>query len=174
MSASLAGLVGLWLYLLTLPAAMYGQMPASMQDMMMDAMMGGRVASSMNTPFFTAIFAVPFIFIGLLVAGIIGLVYSSLFPEIKSVQNIALATEAKQASLDAIMKTLNQDELKVLEVLLMHDGKYLQKYIVTESGLTRLKVHRIIARLAERGIVTVTKYSNTNEVTVSDWLRKEK
>jgi hypothetical protein len=73
---------------------------------------------------------------------------------------------------DVILKTMTSDEKKILNILLAHQGKYLQKYVVKESGLSRLKTHRIIARFAERGIVTVKEVGNTNEVIVSDWVKK--
>ena len=70
---------------------------------------------------------------------------------------------------EVLLKTMTPEEQKVFNVLVAHKGKYLQKYVVKESGLSRLKTHRIIARFAERGIVTVKEFGNTNEVTVSDW-----
>jgi uncharacterized membrane protein len=70
----------------------------------------------------------------------------------------------------SVSKTLTPEELKVFEVLVQHNGKYLQKYIRAETGLSRLKTHRIVSRLAERGIVTLEKAGNTNEVHLSSWL----
>ena len=71
----------------------------------------------------------------------------------------------------SVSKTLTAEERQVLDVLFSHDGKYLQKYIRTETGLSRLKTHRIVARLAERGIVTLEKSGNTNEISLSSWLQ---
>ncbi len=134
-----------------------------------------------------------------IVIAIIGLVYLVAFPEIKTVkaspeinmanlptQNIETSAppqtitplntgnQQNQAihgsSYDTIIKTLKPDERLVLEVLRKHDGKYLQKWIRKETGLTRLKTHRIIARLTDRGIVTVKTYGNTNEVALSSWI----
>lgn len=48
----------------------------------------------------------------------------------------------------------------------------MQKYIRKEAELSRLKTHRIISRFVERGIVSVTKSGNTNEVVLADWLAK--
>jgi uncharacterized membrane protein len=72
---------------------------------------------------------------------------------------------------DVLLRTLTPEEKKVLNVLVSHQGKYLQKYVVKESGLSRLKTHRIIARFAKRGIVTVKEFGNTNEIAVSDWVK---
>ena len=74
-------------------------------------------------------------------------------------------------SCDVLLKTMTPEEQKVLNVLIAHKGKYLQKYVVKESGLSRLKTHRIVARFAERGIVSVKEFGNTNEIIVSDWVK---
>jgi len=71
----------------------------------------------------------------------------------------------------SILKTLTSDERQVLNILVAHNGKFLQKYIRTETGLSRLKIHRIVSRLAERGIVILEKTGNTNQVVLSDWLQ---
>jgi len=78
----------------------------------------------------------------------------------------------KAESWPVLLRTSNPDERKVLEVLAAHDGKYLQKYISRESGLSKLRTHRIVARFVERGIVTASRSGNTNEVSLADWLKK--
>jgi len=83
------------------------------------------------------------------------------------------ATNAPKAanSCEVLLKTMTSEEQKVLNVLVAHNGKYLQKYVVKESGLSRLKTHRIVARFAERGIVTIKEFGNTNEIVVSEWVK---
>jgi uncharacterized membrane protein len=63
------------------------------------------------------------------------------------------------------------EEQKVLNILRAHQGKYLQKYIGKEAGLNRLQTHRILARFAQRGIVTAQQVGNTNEISLSDWVQ---
>jgi uncharacterized membrane protein len=65
---------------------------------------------------------------------------------------------------------MTPEEQKVMSVLVAHKGKYLQKYVGKEAGLSRLKTHRIVARFAQRGIVTVKEFGNTNEIVISDWV----
>jgi uncharacterized membrane protein len=104
-----------------------------------------------------------------------GLVYFFVFPEIKSISQAKKAGQvnAKNSAVyDAILKTLAEEERKVIQVLKTHNGKYLQKYIRKEAGLSRLKTHRILARMANRDIVTLRKVGNTNEVQLSEWLNK--
>ena len=49
----------------------------------------------------------------------------------------------------------------------------LQKDIRWKTGLSRVKTHRILHRLAKRGIVSAEKYYNTNKITLADWLTRE-
>ena len=74
---------------------------------------------------------------------------------------------------ESVSKTLTEEELKIINVLNAHNGKYLQKYIRSETGLSRLKTHRIVARLAERGIVSLEKTGNTNQVFLANWLQQQ-
>jgi len=50
----------------------------------------------------------------------------------------------------------------------------LQKDIRWKTGLSRVKTHRILFRLAKRGIVSAEKYYNTNKIVLASWLMKEK
>ena len=109
------------------------------------------------------------------ILGIGGFAYFFIFPELKITsqppQTITNETTRDSSPYESVLKTLNEDERKVLNVLKQHDGKYLQKYIRHEAKLSRLKTHRVIARFAERGIVTLKKMGNTNEVTLAEWLK---
>ncbi|HEX9262705.1 MAG TPA: hypothetical protein VF893_09290 [Candidatus Bathyarchaeia archaeon] len=80
-------------------------------------------------------------------------------------QPVPIATQ----NCDVLLKTMTPEEQRVLKVLMNHKGKYLQKYISKEAELSRLKIHRIIARFAERGIVSIKEFGNTNEVLLAEW-----
>jgi uncharacterized membrane protein len=82
------------------------------------------------------------------------------------------AEQSQCTPLESVVKTLTDEERRIIEVLKVHDGKYLQKYIRKEAGLSRLKTHRIIARFAERGLVTLEKAGNTNQVSLASWLKQ--
>jgi len=126
-------------------------------------------------PIFGVLFAV---LIAITVVGVIGVSYYLIYPQIR-VGNVQSAVALTQASgttgsaYETISKTLTEDERKVIEVLKAHEGKYLQKYIKSETGLSRLRTHRIISRLAERGIVTLEKTGNTNQVYLANWLSQD-
>jgi len=135
-------------------------------------MMGGTDVPIQNPalPYFNGAFIV---LVAVAVVGLGGLVYFIAFPEIKHATTREVSSAQNGATAyEAIVKTLTEEERKVIQVLNAHNGKYLQKYIRKEAGLSRLKTHRILARLADRDIVTLKKTGNTNEVQLSDWLNK--
>jgi len=128
------------------------------------------------------------------VVDFIGAVFYFVFPEIVPVvgarekaRNESVPSDPKvepvpppqglsgpQNPYESVSKTLMPEEPRVLNVLTAHQGKYLQKYVRREAGLSRLKTHRIIARFAERGIVSLKKSGNTNEIFLSDWFKGSK
>lgn len=139
--------------------------------------MSGRYSTT--NPFGVVFGVLVIVLIGTVIVGIGGVVYFQFYPEIKTanqnIQQIAQTQTQTQGSttpLESILKTSSEDERKVLNVLMNHDGKYLQKYIRKEAGLSRLKTHRVLAHLAERGIVTLEELGNTNQVQIADWVKK--
>ena len=71
------------------------------------------------------------------------------------------------------MHVLSEDERKVVEAVAAAGGDaVLQKDIRWTTGLSRVKVHRVVARLSQRGIVQVEKYYNTNKISLAEWLTK--
>lgn len=114
----------------------------------------------------------------LVVAGLAGLAYFLAYPEIGPGPAVAeqaspAASGREEVSWAVLMRTSKPEEVRVLEVLAAHEGSYLQKFIVRESGLSRLKTHRILSRFVERGIVVAEKSGNTNEISLAPWLHPE-
>lgn len=152
---------------------------------MMGGMMGGygnaqTPVQNSAAPYFSVAFI---LLIGVAIVGISGFIYFVAFPEIRNRplaapnikekgEQIQGVTDMPSSSpYDSVLKTLNGDERKVLEVLNSHGGKYLQKYIRNEAGFSRLRTHRIVARLSDRGIVSLEKTGNTNTVFLANWLK---
>jgi uncharacterized membrane protein len=94
----------------------------------------------------------------------VGVIYFLVVPEMKN-----FASAGGKDTTSVVLRTLKPDERKVVEVLDAHGGTYLQKYITPEAGLSRLKTHRVVAALSERGIVHVEPKGNTNEVSIVKW-----
>ena len=150
----------------------------------MGGMMGQTGTSGVQNPV-PAYFGIAFaVLVGVTVVGVGGLAYYLAFPEIRTgalaktaatpiVKNaVEQPVQGAVTPYASVVKTLTSEERRVIEVLAAHDGKYLQKYIRKEAGLSRLKTHRIVARLAERGIVSLEKTGNTNQVFLANWLKQ--
>ncbi len=158
----------------------------------MGGMMGGNGTGTTSAT--ANLWIIPIALIAAVAIGVIGFGFYLVYPEIRNIRRTCeptknediSATSTKTSSIDVpisnaapnscevILKTMTPEEQKVLTVLIAHQGKYLQKYVGKEAGLSRLKTHRIVARFAERGIVTVKPLGNTNEVTISDWVNGSK
>lgn len=146
---------------------------------MMGQMMGNQYAAGMASPMPSYVWLPAMGALGLTFLGVAGLSYYMAFPEIKPSNPRSIGDTVTSASPKALggwaflLRTSKPDERKVLEVLVSHDGKYLQKFIVRESGLSRLRTHRILSRYAERGIVTAERTGNTNEISLAVWLKED-
>lgn len=140
----------------------------------MGQMMGSQYGQGTGMPIY--VWAPSIALLGLLAVGGVGLAYYLLFPQIRTAEQerqsptAAATPQPGHADWGLLLRTSKEDERKVLEVIAAHQGSYLQKFIVKESGLSKLKTHRIIARLAERGIVTAQRSGNTNMIRLASWL----
>ncbi|TET18828.1 hypothetical protein E3J74_09505 [Candidatus Bathyarchaeota archaeon] len=119
------------------------------------------------------------LFFGPLVALLSVLGYTLIFPELgegkPKVEPSSVPTVEKgESALSAVLRVLNEDERKVIEILVAEGGTMLQKDIRWKTGLSRVKTHRILFRLAKRGIVSAEKHYNTNKITLADWLKNKK
>lgn len=167
---SLACLIGFFVFMIySYPSSEYPNWISDMWSHMGGGMMGGT-----SDPYIGYFGALLVVLIAVVVVSLAGLVYFLLFPELRIGQlgtpRGILENSKKTGAVETIKRTLNSDEQKILEALEKHDGKYLQKYLGKEAGLSRLKTHRILSRFVERGIVTLKKKGNTNEVKLEEWL----
>ena len=154
--------------------------------------MGGMMGSGSGTTT-SYLWLVPVALIAIVAVSVIGVVFYLAFPQLRYVKRTCGLPNSNNVSVEpvksdkgvipnsfvepacsVVLKTMTAEEQKVLSVLVAHQGKYLQKYVGKEAGLSRLKTHRIVARFAQRGIVTVKEFGNTNEIVVSDWVRDSK
>jgi uncharacterized membrane protein len=115
-----------------------------------------------DLPFFIPLSSL--LFLSTVLASMVGVIYFLVLPEMKNYMS-----GNGRDTISVVLRTLKPEERKVVGVLDAHGGTYLQKFITKEAGLSRLKTHRIIAALSERGIVHVEKQGNTNEVSIVKW-----
>jgi hypothetical protein len=155
--------------------------------------MGGMMGNGSGTTS-SYLWLIPVALIAIVAVSVIGVVFYLAFPQLRYVKRncempnlnsvtlkpvnsdvgLVGSSAVESNTCGVLLKTMTPEEQKVLNVLVAHQGKYLQKYVSKEAGLSRLKTHRIVARFAQRGIVTVKEFGNTNEVVVSDWVRSSK
>ena len=76
--------------------------------------------------------------------------------------------------IDAVYKVLLPDEQKVVRILKETGGRATQKELARKTGLSRVKIHRNVHRLAEKNIVTIEPAGKTNMITLTEWLTKER
>ncbi len=120
-----------------------------------------------------------FLFISIPIGAIIGalvlMLYYIILPEMpyvktkeesKSMEEKTNQKISTVKSLDSIMSFFDADEKRVIEVLKEAGGSMLQKEITWKTGYSKVKTHRIVHRLAKRGILEVEEYFNTNKVKI--------
>jgi hypothetical protein len=167
----LAGLAALVGYIAWFASAHAG--PDWMGSMMQQMMGSGGDLGMMGGIGFPLMTVFPLVLVGVVGVAVVGLAYFVLMPEIRttpSVENPRLGVQPPSETWEVVARTLNPQERRVLEILRTRGGRYLQKYLRVEAGLSRLQTHRIVARFAERGLVRVTPRGNTNEVALAEWL----
>ena len=90
---------------------------------------------------------------------------SSIQPKVEDIKE-------EKKSIDVALKLLEHDEKRVVEAIMGAGGSILQKDISYNLEISRVKTHRILVKLINRGIVTAEKQYNTNMITLADWLQE--
>jgi hypothetical protein len=79
-----------------------------------------------------------------------------------------------KTNIGIIMKFLTPEDREVVSLLISKEGMTTQSEIARLPGMSRLKAHRIVKRLEERGIIHVEKYGKVNMIRIVDELREVK
>jgi uncharacterized membrane protein len=66
-----------------------------------------------------------------------------------------------------ILRFLNPNERKVVEVLIEKKGKALQSEIAHSQGMTKLKTHRAVKELERKGIINRKSYRKTYTISLA-------
>ena len=75
--------------------------------------------------------------------------------------------EIVKSDINLMLKLLNKDERLIVEKLVNSKGKILQSEVSRTEGLNKVKAHRILSKLKERGVIRLEKYGKTNLVYLS-------
>jgi len=99
--------------------------------------------------------------------------YSIIFPEIMIEEGENLnVEEGFPSSFEGVMKVLREDEKKVCMAIWEEGGTAMQKDVRWATKLSKVQAHRVVARLASRGVISVRKEGNRNTLSLASWLHR--
>lgn len=76
-----------------------------------------------------------------------------------------------EKNIEVMNTILNDDEKKIMDKLTRHNGELEQQEI--SKMLDKIKAHRVIKKLQEKGIIEVKKQGKTNTIKLNEALKKE-
>jgi hypothetical protein len=109
----------------------------------------------------------PSVLVALVAAAISVAVYNLLVPKIDSTKIIEVPPVNYR---EAVLRLLKDDERQVVQALTRSGGTEFQRDLQRVTGFSKVKTHRVIARLAERRLVEVTPSGKTNRIRIPSWL----
>ena len=78
--------------------------------------------------------------------------------------------EEKKKEIDSDI--LMPDEKTLIKILKEHEGSMTQKELVAESGLSKVKVHRVLKRLEAKKVVSKYEFGMTNRIRLEKELKE--
>ena len=72
--------------------------------------------------------------------------------------------ESAKKSAEVYLRFLTIEEQRIVLKIKEEKGKTLQSHLSREPGMNRLKVHRILSKLAQRGVVVIEGHGKTNTI----------
>lgn len=109
----------------------------------------------------------PTVLVAVTAAAIAVVAYGLLLPKINPMR---ISEAAPVDYRDAVLRLLKDDERSLVEALTRSGGTAFQRDIQHAIGFSKVKTHRVIARLAERRLVEVTPAGKTNRIRIPSWL----
>ncbi len=76
--------------------------------------------------------------------------------------------EAKKIDRNMMLGFFGQDERMVLKLIFDGRGEAIQSDIVSGTGLSKVKVFRILERLMKKGIISKDHHGKTNRITLNE------
>ncbi len=104
-----------------------------------------------------------FILIGIVIGGLVFFFMSS---------RIENKEKNLQKVTDALVQFLAKDEKRVVQKLLDNQGHILQADVSHIEGIGKLKSHRILQRLSDRGVIEIESYGKTNRIKLNKGLQE--
>lgn len=76
-------------------------------------------------------------------------------------------------STDVLLRALEGDERKTVELIVAKGGRILQNELVNSLDFSKAKVSRVLMNLERRGLITKKKYGLTNCISIADELKDD-
>jgi len=78
--------------------------------------------------------------------------------------NVARKRQAEAISADWIENITDGKDKMVIAILKENNGSMTQAQLVKESGMSKVKVHRIVHKLEQSKVIEKTRYGQTNKI----------
>jgi len=91
-----------------------------------------------------------------------------------SLENAPVEESRTRANIDptyVLLRALEGDERKAIELIAAKGGRILQNELVNSLDFSKAKVSRVLMSLERRGIITKKKYGLTNCISIADELK---
>ncbi len=88
-------------------------------------------------------------------------------------QTLEQQKKVVKTNTDIILKFLGKEDREVLRLLFEKGGMTTQSEIARANNMTRLRAHRAVRKLEERGVVHVERHGKINMIRLVDELRQQ-
>lgn len=79
-------------------------------------------------------------------------------------QKMEVKEESLKKNTGVLLKFLNPDEKKLVNLLIENNGKILQAEVTRLPGMTKVKSHRVVQKLLDRGVIEKDSVGKTNVI----------
>jgi uncharacterized membrane protein len=80
--------------------------------------------------------------------------------------------EVVKNNTEILLKFLNPDERKLVNLLIENDGKVIQAELTRLPGMSKVKSHRVVQKLIDRGVIEKETLGKTNIVRFSEEIKQ--
>ncbi|MEM4257013.1 MAG: winged helix-turn-helix transcriptional regulator, partial [Candidatus Diapherotrites archaeon] len=77
-----------------------------------------------------------------------------------------------KANLNTLLKFLDKNDKEIIKLLIEKGGMTTQTEIAKINNMGRLRAHRIVRKLEEKGIIHIEKYGKINMVRLTEELKQ--
>ncbi len=95
-------------------------------------------------------------------------IYWYYFPEFNGIKNNELKKPSSPVQIIKYIST--KEEADVIDAIINNNNRAYQFEIARYTGMSRMKVHRIVQRLIDRNIVIKEKVGKNSRITLADWI----